>query len=379
MVAVTVPSDDIVQVLREDGSAVSHLEPKLSSQDHQKLLRTMMLARATDTKAMNLQRSGRIGFYVPSYGQEACQVGSASALKPGDWVAPAYREPGAALFRGAPVKALLAQCYGNMADAQKGRQMPSHFGSSAVNLITPSSPVGTQIVYATGVAWAMKIRKDPKVALVYFGDGATSEGDFHVGLNFGGVFRVPCIYFCNNNGWAISVPRDRQTASKTIAVKAVAYGIEGARCDGNDILAVIRVTREAESRARGGAGPTLIEAMTYRMGPHSSSDDPTRYRPAGELEAWKRKDPIERYRQFLEKSGIVPAAKAKDLEQEVTKEVEDAVIEIEAEAPVPPELLFEDVYAELPYHLRLQRDSLLGERKAGSIVEYEQAEGKFPL
>ncbi len=173
MVAVTVPSDDIVQVLREDGSAVSHLEPKLSSQDHQKLLRTMMLARATDTKAMNLQRSGRIGFYVPSYGQEACQVGSASALKPGDWVAPAYREPGAALFRGAPVKALLAQCYGNMADAQKGRQMPSHFGSSAVNLITPSSPVGTQIVYATGVAWAMKIRKDPKVALVYFGDGAT--------------------------------------------------------------------------------------------------------------------------------------------------------------------------------------------------------------
>ncbi len=200
-----------------------------------------------------------------------------------------------------------------------------------------------------------------------------------MGLNFGGVFRVPCIYFCNNNGWAISVPRDRQTASKTIAVKAVAYGIEGARCDGNDILAVIRVTREAESRARGGAGPTLIEAMTYRMGPHSSSDDPTRYRPAGELEAWKRKDPIERYRQFLEKSGIVPAAKAKDLEQEVTKEVEDAVIEIEAEAPVPPELLFEDVYAELPYHLRLQRDSLLGERKAGSIVEYEQAEGKFPL
>jgi pyruvate dehydrogenase E1 component alpha subunit len=379
MVTVVTPSEDVVQVIREDGSAVAHLEPKLSSQEHERLLRTMMLARATDTKAMNLQRSGRIGFYVPSFGQEACQVGSASALARDDWVAPAYREPGAALYRGAPVSALLAQCYGNTADGQKGRQMPSHFGSREINVITPSSPVGTQIVYATGVAWAMKIQKAPKVALVYFGDGATSEGDFHVGLNFGGVFRVPCIYFCNNNGWAISVPRERQTASKTIAVKAVAYGIEGARCDGNDVLAVVRTTREAVARARGGAGPTLIEALTYRMGPHSSSDDPTRYRPPGELEAWKRKDPIERYRKFLDRNGMVPGSKAKDLEKEVTKEVEDAVVEVESAAPVGPDTIFEDVYAELPYHLRLQRDALLGERKKGSVVEYEQAEGKFPL
>lgn len=379
MVTVTVPDDEIVQVIREDGTAVKHLEPKLSRQEHLKLFRTMLLVRATDTKAMNLQRSGRIGFYVPSFGQEACQVGSASVLQPEDWVAPAYREPGAALFRGASVKGLLAQCYGNSADTQKGRQMPSHFGAAEINLITPSSPVGTQINYATGVAWAMRLRKDRRVVLVYFGDGATSEGDFHAGLNFGGVFRVPCIYFCNNNGWAISVPRDRQTASKTIAIKAVAYGIEGARCDGNDVLAVVRVTREAEQRARGGGGPTLIEAMTYRMGPHSSSDDATRYRSAEELEAWKRKDPIERYRRFLAKNGVVDEAAAKELEAEVTREVEDAVAEVEAAGPVPPDAMFEDVFAELPYHLKLQRDAVLGERKAGSVVEYEQAEGKFPL
>ena len=379
MVTATVPSDDVIQVIKEDGTSVARLEPKLTSQEHERLLRTMMLARATDTKAMNLQRSGRIGFYVPSYGQEACQVGSASALTPDDWVAPAYREPGAALFRGAPVSALLAQCYGNDADQQKGRQMPSHFGSRDINLITPSSPVGTQIVYATGVAWAMRILRHPKVTLVYFGDGATSEGDFHVGLNFGGVFKVPCVYFCNNNGWAISVPLKRQTASATIAVKAKAYGIEGARCDGNDVLAVVRTTREAVARARGGAGPTLIEALTYRMGPHSSSDDPTRYRSAEELEAWKKKDPIERYRRFLEKNGMVPAAKAKDLEASCTQEVEAAVVQVEAASPVPAEQLFEDVYAELPYHLRQQRDGVLGEKKKGSVVEYEQAEGKFPL
>lgn len=379
MVSVQLVDNQIVHVINEDGSAVSHLEPKLTHQEHLRLFRTMLLVRATDSKAMNLQRSGRIGFYVPSFGQEACQVGSASVLKQEDWVAPAYREPGAALLRGYPVKLLIAQCFGNKADAQKGRQMPSHYGSAATNLITASSPVGTQIVYATGVAWAMKIRKDPRITLVYFGDGATSEGDFHVGLNFGGVFRLPCIYFCNNNGWAISVPREKQTASATIAMKAAAYGIEGARCDGNDILAVIQVTKQAASLARAGGGPTLIEAITYRMGPHSSSDDPSRYRSAEELEAWKKKDPIERYRRYLEKQGIVTQKDVKDLEADVSKEVEEAVSQVEGASAVAPETMFEDVFAELPYHLRLQRDGVLGEQKAGAVVEYEQAEGKFPL
>jgi pyruvate dehydrogenase E1 component alpha subunit len=379
VVAVVVPGDEPLQVIREDGSAHKDLEPKMSTQEHLRLLRAMLLVRATDTKAMLLQRSGRIGFYVPSFGQEACQVGSASCLIPEDWVAPAYREPGAALLRGFPVKHLIAQCYGNTADPQKGRQMPNHYGSRTTNFITASSPVGTQITYATGVAWAMKIRRDPLVTLVYFGDGATSQGDFHVGLNFGAVFKAPCVYFCNNNGWAISVPLKRQTASKTLAQKAIAYGMEGVRCDGNDILAVIIATRAAVDKARAGGGPTLIEALTYRMGPHSSSDDPTRYRPAEEVEEWKKRDPIERYRRYLEKKGVVTAEAYKELETAATREVEQAIAEVEAASPVPPESLFDDVYADPPYSLQLQREQLMRELRKGSTVEYTQEEGKFPL
>jgi pyruvate dehydrogenase E1 component alpha subunit len=379
MVTVTVPGEDVVQVIREDGTAHTHLEPKLTPQEHLRLLRAMLLVRATDSKAMNLQRSGRIGFYVPSFGQEACQVGSASCLTPEDWVVPAYREPGAALLRGFPVKHLIAQCYGNKADPQKGRQMPSHYGSRAINFVSPSSPVGTQITYATGIAWAMRIRRDPLVALVYFGDGATSEGDFHAGLNFAGVFKAPCVYFCNNNGWAISVPLKRQTASTTLAQKAVAYGFEGVRCDGNDILAVIAATKAAVDKARSGEGPTLIEALTYRMGPHSSSDDPTRYRSPEEIEQWKRRDPIERYRRYLEKKGLVTPDSVKELETSVAREIELAIAEVEAAPPLEPESLFDDVYEQVPYPLQLQREQLLGELRKGATVEYTQEEGKFPL
>lgn len=370
---------DVLRVIREDSLADARFEPAFTPQEHLHFYRTMMLARATDTKAMNLQRSGRIGFFVPSFGQEAAQVGSAGVLKDKDWVALAYREPGSALIRGMPVKTIISQAYGNSADEMKGRQMPSHYGSRKYNLITPSSPVGTQITHATGVAWAMKLKKEPHVALVYFGDGATSQGDFHVGLNFGGVFKVPCIYFCNNNRWAISIPLERQTASKTIAIKAVAYGIEGIRVDGNDVLAVYQATRAAVDRARAGGGPTLIEALTYRMGPHSSSDDPTRYRQAAELEEWKRRDPIERYRRYLENKGILTAAVQADLEKSVTKEVEDAIAEVEGAPPVRPESMFEDVYAELPYHLKLQRDGLLEAATRKPSVEYTFEEGRFPL
>src|SRR6267143_6906094 len=375
MVMQAVPSDDVVQVLKEDGSVTAaHIEPKLTPNEHLRLFRTMVLVRATDTKSMSLQRSGRIGFFVPSFGQEACQVGSAAALTPDDWIAPAYREPGAALYRGFSVKDLMAQSYGNQADPMKGRQMPSHYGSRAIHAVTPSSPVGTQITYATGVAWAMKLSGHPYVALAYFGDGATSQGDFHVGLNFAGVFHLPCVYFCNNNGWAISVPLKRQTASKTLAIKAVAYGFEGVRCDGNDVFAVLSVTKAAVDKARAGAGPTLIEALTYRMGPHSSSDDPTRYRPPEELEEWKRKDPIERYRRYLEHKGLLAAEQFKELEASCTKEVEDAVSAVSSAPMVEPETIFDDVYAELPYHLQLQRQALASERKRGQTVEYSQEE-----
>ncbi|HEX9708996.1 MAG TPA: thiamine pyrophosphate-dependent enzyme, partial [Candidatus Thermoplasmatota archaeon] len=249
---------------------------------------------------------------------------------------------------------------------------PAHF-------VTPSSPVGTQITYAAGIAWAMRLRGDKLVTLVYFGDGATSQGDFHAGMNFAGVFGAPCVFFCNNNGWAISVPRDRQTASRTLAIKAVAYGFEGVRVDGNDVLAVLAVTRNAVDKARGGGGPTLIEALTYRMGPHSSSDDPTRYRSAEELDLWKKRDPIERYQRYLARKGVADRGAVEAIEREVAKEVEDAIAAVERASPVDPSTMFDDVFAELTPQLKAQREELLGERKAGPSVQYEQEEGKFPL
>ncbi len=379
MVTQVVPGDEPLQVLREDGTAHGHLEPKLTEKEHRRMLRAMMLVRATDSKSMNLQRSGRIGFYVPSFGQEACQVGSAAAVTDADWVVPAYREPGAALYRGFPVKHLIAQAYGNASDPQKGRQMPNHYGYEPVHFVTPSSPVGTQITYAAGIAWAMRLRGDKLATLVYFGDGATSQGDFHVGMNFAGVFKAPCVFFCNNNGWAISVPREHQTASETIAVKAVAYGIEGVRVDGNDVLAVLAATRNAVEKARAGGGPTLIEALTYRMGPHSSSDDPTRYRSAEELEAWKKRDPIDRYQRYLVKKGIVNDDDIAELEGEVTREVEEAIAAVERASALDPSTLFDDVFKDLTPQLKRQREELLGERKGGPTVHYEQEEGKFPL
>src|SRR5256886_10146817 len=196
--------------------------------------------------------------------------------------------------------------------------MPSHYGSKDVHLVTVSSPVGTQIPQAVAAAWAAKIRKDDIVTLTYFGDGATSEGDFHAAMNFAGVFKPPTIFFCKNNQWAISVPVTRQTASKTLAQKALAYGFDGVRVDGNDLLAVYAVTKAAVDKARSGGGPTMIEAVTYRIGPHSSSDDPTRYRSKEEVDAWAKRDPIERLRKYLELKGLW----SKDYEEKLRAEFE---------------------------------------------------------
>ena len=249
--------EGLLRILDLDGTFDSKLEPKLAPETLKLAYRNLVLVRMLDSRMLSLQRQGRIGFYVPSTGEEACQVGSAMALEKRDWVFPAYREPGCAIWRGFPIETLIAQAYGNAMDPQQGRQMPNHFGSREINYVTTSSPVGTQIPHAVGAAWAAKIRKDDVVSLVYFGDGATSEGDFHAGMNFAGVFKTPTIFFCKNNQWAISVPMSRQTASKTIAQKAQAYGFDGARVDGNDLLAVYAVTKAAVDKARRGGGPTL--------------------------------------------------------------------------------------------------------------------------
>ena len=367
--------EDVFRVVEADGTFDDAVDPHLPADALKKVYRTMALVRALDNRMLSLQRQGRIGFYMPSTGQEACQVGGVFPLGPQDWVFPAYREPGAALWRGLPLQALVHQFYGNSADIEKGRQMPNHYGNRSVNFVTPSSPVGTQIPLAVGAAWAAKIRGDPVVALTFFGDGATSQGDFHGGMNFAGVFKAPVIFLCQNNQWAISVPRERQTASKTLAGKAAAYGFEGVRVDGNDVLAVIEATSQAVEKARAGGGPTLIEAVTYRMGPHSSSDDPTRYRPAAQVEEWKKRDPISRFKAYLEKRDVWDEVDDGNLQKELDDQITEAIRVAEKAPPPALETVFTDVYADLPPHLQEQMEEFMksGERRRPEISD------KFPL
>ncbi len=364
-----------LRIINLDGTYDSKQEPKLSADALKKAYRELLLVRLLDTRMLSLQRQGRIGFYVPSIGEEACQVGSAMALEAKDWVFPAYREPGCALWRGIPLKLMVAQAYGNSLDTNKGRQMPNHFGWKEINYVSASSPVGTQIPHAVGAAWAARIRGDPIITLVYFGDGATSEGDFHSGMNFAGVFKTPTVFFCKNNQYAISLPLSQQTAAKTLAQKALAYGFEGMRVDGNDLLAVYAATKAAVDKARAGGGPTMIEALTYRMGPHSSSDDPTRYRSKQEVEEAQQRDPIERVRRYLEVKGLWTKPEDDALRTGLDDLLSDTIKEVERAPPPPVESLFEDVFAEMTPALREQMEQYLasGERRRPEMLD------KFPL
>jgi 2-oxoisovalerate dehydrogenase E1 component alpha subunit len=295
---------------------------------------------------VSLQRQGRIGFYIGSVGEEATIFGSAAALAEGDWIFPCYREHGAALLRGMPLVTFLCDLFGNAGDAMKGRQMPCHEAWRPGRYASISSPIATEIPHAVGAAWAARLKGEEMVALTYFGEGATSANDFHTGVNFGAVRKVPVIFVCRNNGWAISVPRERQTASETIAQKAIAYGLRGERVDGNDLLAVYNATRRARARAAAGEGPTLLECVTYRVEGHSTSDDPRAYRPAELVEPWRKKDPILRMRRFLSVKGLLDDAAEARVQEEVKAEIAAALKEAEAfEAKPPIESLFEDVYA----------------------------------
>ena len=274
-------------------------DPPISVEAQLRLYRSMVLNRRLDERMISLQRQGRIGFYVSSVGEEAAIYGSCLALGEFDWVLPCYREIGAALLRGCPLQVVMSQLFGTADDLLHGRQMPNHHAIRSVFYGSVSSPVGTQIPHASGIAMAMRLQKKKEVALAFFGDGATSTADFHVGANFAGVFKAPVIFLCRNNQWAISVPREVQTASETLAMKARAYGFEGIRVDGNDVFAVHEVTRQAREKACRGEGPTLIEAVTYRMLAHSTSDDPRMYREEKEVARWKRLDPLKRFRTYL--------------------------------------------------------------------------------
>ncbi|MEZ4375091.1 MAG: pyruvate dehydrogenase (acetyl-transferring) E1 component subunit alpha [Polyangiaceae bacterium] len=352
----TNPALGLFRVLEDDGTV--RVEPSLSEEQLLGMYRHMRNIRSMETRMVMLQRQGRIGFYGSCAGQEAPPIATAFATDPQDWVFPALRESAIMLVRGFPLVKYLAQVYGNSLDVLKGRQMPSHMSAREVNQVSWSSCIGPQIPQAMGAAWAAKIKGDPVVAVGFMGDGATSQPDFHNALNFAGVFKVPAVMICQNNHWSISVPTERQTASQTIAVKAQAYGLPGVRVDGNDILACYQVIHEAVERARSGGGATFIECVTYRMGAHSTSDDPTRYRSDEEVQEWAKKDPVERLRRYLVGRGLVDDAFDQRLETEFGAELSAAIEQVEAAGPPEPESIFDDVYASRPWHLEEQLEEL---------------------
>jgi pyruvate dehydrogenase E1 component alpha subunit len=365
MVAVS-KQDDLRRVLDDNGEVLPGVQaPAIPDADLQNLYRNMLLVRIIDERMLRLQRQGRLGFYMTSTGEEATHM-AVYALRPSDWIYPSYREPGAAFFRGYTLKEYICQLYGNEADMVKGRQMPVHHAVKRINYVSISSPVGTQIPQATGTAQAARISGTDDCAIVYFGEGATSTGEFHVGMNFAGVWKSPCIFFCRNNGWAISTSKDKQTASKSFAVKALAYGMPGIRVDGNDVLAIIQVMNEAVARARAGEGPTMIEALTYRRGAHSSSDDPTVYRDPSEPKQWESNDPLERFRRHLEGRRLWDEAWDKELRDKIDAEITQAHDESAPLGTPPVPTLFDDVFEELPWHLREQRDWLMQQARTKS-------------
>lgn len=345
---------DRVQILDEDGQVRDGATvPDLTDDELVALYREMKLGRHFDQRAVSLQRQGRMGTYPPMAGQEGAQVASAHALADDDWVFPSYREHAALAAHGWPLDQILLYWMGSEA----GNDPPEGVAAFALAV-----PIATQIPHATGASWAAKLRGKDEVHLAYFGDGATSEGDFHEGLNFAGVFDTPTVFFCNNNGWAISVPVERQTASDTIAQKAAAYGMDGIRVDGMDPLACYKVTKEAVDRARdpaaGETRPTLIEAITYRYGAHTTADDPTVYRDEEEVERWKDRDPLDRFEAFLRRTDRLDDERDAEIRDGVADHVA-AVIEAAAEVEADPASMFEHAYADLPPELRQQRAGFL--------------------
>ncbi len=350
---------DLFRVLSDENSVPKSKDVGIADELLLRIFRGMVLLRELDHRMLLMQRQGRIGFWGPTTGQEAATIASCAAFEDRDWILPALREAGCALYRGLPLEEMVAQCLGNAGDRAHGRQMPCHYSFREGNYVAMSSVIGTQIPHAVGAAMAARIRGDDVVVAGYLGDGATSATDFHVAMNFAAVFKAPCVLICQNNQWAISVPVSKQTASRTIAQKAVAYGMPSIRVDGNDALAVYTATREAVERARRGDGPTLVELLTYRVLGHSSSDDPTRYRDEAEVKAWTAKDPIVRMRAFLESRGLWDAQHQEDWEGEVNGRIARAVRDAEAKPPVDPSTLVSDVYADVPAHLTEQLDRTL--------------------
>jgi pyruvate dehydrogenase E1 component alpha subunit len=338
-----------VQYLDEQGALVSGKAPPMPDAKARELYRHMLRSRLFDDRLLKLQRQGRIGTFAPSFGQEACQVGSLAALTPQDWFVPSFREMTGALYRGATMKAVLQYAMGY----EEGSVVPEGARDLPVSI-----PVGGQSAHAVGIAWAMKLKKDPGIAICYFGDGATSEGIVHESMNFAGVLRVPTIFFCQNNQWAISTPRRIQTASETIAQKALGAGIEARQVDGNDLFAVYQATKESADLARSTGMSTLIEAVTFRRGVHTTADDPSVYRTKAEEDVWAKRDPIDRVRKYLAGKGAWSDADQAKAEEEIHAEIQQAIEDAEAfrQAGPSPLLMFDHTFSFMPPYLQRQRD-----------------------
>ena len=321
--------------------------------------RQIMRLRQMDHFLMNAQRQGRISFYMTCTGEEGIHMGAASALDPNDPILAQYREQGLLMWRGFSLEQFTNQCFSNDRDVGRGRQMPVHYGSKALQYHTVSSPLGTQLPQAVGVAYRLKLAKQPNVPVCFFGDGAASTTDFHSAMNFAATLKAPVLFFCRNNGYAISTPVTDQYAGDGIVSRAPGYGMAGIRVDGNDIFAVHAAVREARSYALKKQAPVLIEAMTYRLGHHSTSDDSTRYRSADEVEDYKsHMDPLARLEKFLIKHGLLTPEAVARVEEDERFAVRKAMQEAEKRPKPPLDLLFEDVYHELPASLESQKKAL---------------------
>ncbi|MDA2978681.1 MAG: pyruvate dehydrogenase (acetyl-transferring) E1 component subunit alpha [Actinomycetota bacterium] len=338
---------DTLQILAPNGELVG--DPPIDLDRIRELYEAMVVARVYDRKCTAMQKQGRLATYAPFEGQEACQIGAVAPLNADDWVVATYRDAGAMWFAGYPMVNLILGRTGD----ERGGKTPE-----GINVLPPSITVGGHMIHAVGTAWADKLQDTGRVSLTMFGDGATSEGDFHEAMNFAGVFDTPTVFFCQNNGWAISLPFEQQTAAESLVDKAVGYGMRGVRIDGNDLLAVVAAATTATEDARAGRGPTFIEAMTYRVGPHTTADDPGRYRTETLTDQWRAKDPIDRVRVYLEAQGQWTEAWEAGIAQAASQQVEDAVAEAEALEPFTGDEIFSAMFAEPTLPLLDQREML---------------------
>ncbi len=364
------------RLLGEDGRPLKGL-PKYEDGWLRAIMVHLLRVRCMDERMLKLQRAGRVGFVGSMLGMEAAMIGTAAALAPDDWLWSGLREGGAALMRGLPLDEYLAQMFCNSNDTAKGRQMCNHLQHAGSNYPSWSSVIGTQIPHGVGAAFAAKRRGSDEVHGIYFGDGATSSSGFQSGLNFAGVWKVAAVFVCMDNGWAISVPASEQSAQTEYAKKGVAYGVPGHFVDGNDVLACHEGMQALVKRARAGGGPSLLHVQTYRMLGHSSADDPTKYRDAGEVEAWEKRDPIRRYERFLVGRGVLKKDERQEIETELLGEIDAVIHEQEAAPPMPHRSLVEDVYAEVPRHLRVQYNDFV--RIAARFGDAQPGQGAFPL